>query len=51
MRNNIEIDEALMRQATQASRTETKTKRAVVTEALQMLVRTRAQETIRDLFW
>ena len=50
MRTNIEIDDALMQKAIRASKAETKTKRAVVEEALRMLVRIRAQEDLRDLF-
>jgi Arc/MetJ family transcription regulator len=56
MRTNIEIDDRLMADAMKASRLETKTKKAVVKEALQMLVKSRAQERIRELrgkvqFW
>lgn len=47
MRTNIEIDERLMREALRASGR--RTKRAVVEEALRLLVRTRAQVRIRRL--
>lgn len=50
MRTNIEIDDKLMAKAMKASRLEAKTKRAVVEEALQMLVKSRAREKLRDLF-
>ena len=47
MRTNIDIDDRLMRQALRASgRT---TKRAVVDEALKLLVQTRSQAGIRKL--
>jgi Arc/MetJ family transcription regulator len=45
MRTNIEIDDKLMAQAMRASGKATK--RAVVEEALQMLVRTKRQAGIR----
>lgn len=56
MRTNIEINDKLMKEAMKASRLETKTKKAVVEEALQMLVRSRVRERLRDLrgkveFW
>jgi len=56
MRTNIDIDDKLMAKAMKASRLETKTKRAVVEEALQMLVNSRARERLRDFrgkvqFW
>lgn len=47
MRTNIEIDDRLMREAMRSSRA--KTKRAVVEEALRLLVRTRGQGRIRRL--
>lgn len=47
MRTNIEIDERLMREALRASGR--RTKRAVVDEALRLLVETRAQGRIRKL--
>jgi len=50
MRTNIEIDDKLMKKAMKASKSETKTKRAVVEEALELLVRIRAQEGLKDLF-
>lgn len=51
MRTNIEIDDKLMKEAMKASRLETKTKRAVVEEALKLLVKSRAQEEgLRKLF-
>lgn len=50
MRTNIEIDDKLMAKAMKASRLETKTKKAVVEEALQLLVRSRAQEGIWKWF-
>ena len=54
MRTNIELDDELMAQAMKAS--DATTKRAVVEEALRLLVRTKAQASIRDLhgkvaFW
>ncbi len=48
MRTNIEIDDKLMAQAMRASGAPTK--KAVVEEALRMLVRTRSQASIRELF-
>lgn len=56
MRTNIEIDDKLMKQAMKASRLKTKTKKAVVEEALQILVKARFQGEIRKLrgrvkFW
>jgi Arc/MetJ family transcription regulator len=47
MRTNIDIDERLMREALRASGR--RTKRAVVDEALRLLVQTRAQGRIRKL--
>lgn len=47
MRTNIEIDERLMREALRASGR--RTKRAVVDEALRLLVQTHAQGRIRRL--
>jgi Arc/MetJ family transcription regulator len=47
VRTNIEIDDRLMRRAMRASRHSTK--RAVVDEALKLLVQTRAQASIRKL--
>jgi Arc/MetJ family transcription regulator len=47
MRTNIEIDDKLMEQAMRS--TGAPTKKAVVEEALRMLVRTRAQTSIRRL--
>ena len=47
MRTNIEIDDELMRKALRSSRK--RTKRAVVEEGLQLLVKTRAQAKIRRL--
>ena len=47
MRTNIEIDDDLMRKAMRSS--ERRTKRAVVEEGLQLLVKTRAQAKIRRL--
>lgn len=49
MRTNIEINDKLMKEAMKASRLETKTKKAVVEEALHLLVRLHAQEGIRRL--
>lgn len=56
MRTNIDIDDKLMAKAMKASRLDTKTKKAVVEEALALLVKSRAQEGIRRLrgkvqFW
>ncbi len=47
MRTNIEIDDRLMRQAMRSSAA--RTKRAVVEEALRLLVQTRGQAAIRRL--
>jgi Arc/MetJ family transcription regulator len=47
MRTNIEIDDRLMRQAMRTSGA--RTKRAVVQEALRLLVQTRGQGGIRRL--
>lgn len=47
MRTNIEIDDDLMRKAMRSSGR--RTKRAVVEEGLQLLVKTRAQAKIRRL--
>ncbi|MGH9410652.1 MAG: type II toxin-antitoxin system VapB family antitoxin [Vicinamibacterales bacterium] len=47
MRTNIEIDDRLMRQALRSSGA--RTKRAVVEEALRLLVQTRGQSAIRRL--
>ncbi len=47
MRTNIEIDDKLMQQAMRASKT--RTKKAAVEAALQLMVRLRAQESMRDL--
>jgi Arc/MetJ family transcription regulator len=47
MRTNIEIDDRLMRQAMRSSGG--RTKRAVVEEALRLLVQTRRQTAIRRL--
>lgn len=47
MRTNIEIDDKLMKKAMKASGASTK--RAVVEEALQLFVRIRGQERIREL--
>jgi Arc/MetJ family transcription regulator len=47
MRTNIEIDDRLMRQAMR--RSGARTKRAVVEEALRLLVQTRGQTAIRRL--
>ena len=48
MRTNVELDNKLMNQAMASS--EAKTKRAVIEEGLQMLVRVRAQASVRELF-
>jgi hypothetical protein len=48
MRTNIEIDDKLMKKAMKASGAPTK--KAVVEEALQMLVRVRGQGAIRKWF-
>ena len=47
MRTNIEIDDRLMRQAMRSSGA--RTKRAVVEEALRLLVQTKGQGNIRRL--
>lgn len=47
MRTNIEIDDRLMDQAMRSS--DGRTKRAVVEEALQLLVRTKGQAVLRRL--
>jgi Arc/MetJ family transcription regulator len=47
MRTNIEIDDRLMRQALRSS--DSRTKRAVVEEALRLLIQTRGQGSIRGL--
>jgi Arc/MetJ family transcription regulator len=47
MRTNIDIDDRLMRQALRASGGTTK--RAVVAEALKLLIQTRSQAGIRKL--
>ena len=47
MRTNIEIDDRLMRQAMRSSGT--RTKRAVVEEALRLLIQTKGQGSIRRL--
>jgi Arc/MetJ family transcription regulator len=47
MRTNIDIDERLMRQAMRSSGAPTK--RAVVEEALRLLIQTRGQSSIRRL--
>ena len=47
MRTNIEIDDRLMRQALRSS--DATTKRAVVEEALRLLIQTRGQGSIRGL--
>jgi Arc/MetJ family transcription regulator len=47
MRTNIDIDDRLMRQAMRTSGA--RTKRAVVEEALRLLVQTRGQRSIRRL--
>jgi Arc/MetJ family transcription regulator len=47
MRTNIDIDDRLMRQAMRSSGA--RTKRAVVEEALQLLIQTRGQRNIRRL--
>ena len=48
MRTNIEIDDELMSEAMKSSGA--LTKKAAVEEALRLLVRIRAQESIRELF-
>ena len=47
MRTNIEIDDRLMRSAMAA--TGLRTKKAVVEEALKLLVRLRGQEQLKEL--
>jgi Arc/MetJ family transcription regulator len=47
MRTNIDIDDQLMRQALRSSGA--RTKRAVVEEALRLLIQTRGQTAIRRL--
>ena len=47
MRTNIDIDDRLMRQAMRSSGA--RTKRAVVEEALRLLIQTRGQSDIRGL--
>jgi len=47
MRTNIDIDDRLMREAMRSS--EARTKRAVVEEALRLLVRTKGQGRVRRL--
>jgi Arc/MetJ family transcription regulator len=47
MRTNIEIDDQLMQQAMRSS--DARTKRAVVEEALRLLIDTRGQAGIRRL--
>ncbi len=47
MRTNIEIDDELMRSALAA--TGLRTKKAVVEEALKLLVKMKGQESIREL--
>ena len=47
LRTNIEIDDRLMRQALRSSGA--RTKRAVVEEALRLLIQTRGQRSIRRL--
>jgi Arc/MetJ family transcription regulator len=47
MRTNIDIDDRLMRQAMRSS--DARTKRAVVEEALRLLIQTRGQSSIRRL--
>jgi Arc/MetJ family transcription regulator len=47
MRTNIDIDDRLMRQAMRSSGA--RTKRAVVEEALRLLIQTRGQTAIRRL--
>lgn len=48
MRTNIEIDDRLMAEAMRSSGAPTK--KAVVEEALRMLIRARSQGSIRELF-
>ena len=47
MRTNIEIDDRLMRQAMRSSGA--RTKRAVVEQALRLLIQTRGQSAVRQL--
>ena len=47
MRTNIDIDDALMAEALEASGC--KTKKAAVEQALRLLVRTRSQARLREL--
>lgn len=47
MRTNIDIDDALMRQAMRS--TGARTKRAAVEEGLRLLIQTRGQRSIRRL--
>ena len=47
MRTNIDIDDRLMRQAMRSSGA--RTKRAVVEEALRLLILTRGQSSVRRL--
>jgi len=47
MRTNIDIDDRLMRQAMRSSGA--RTKRAVVEEALRLLIQTKGQRSIRRL--
>ena len=47
MRTNIDIDDRLMKQAMRSS--EARTKRAVVEEALRLLIKTKDQASIRRL--
>lgn len=47
MRTNIDIDDRLMQQALRSSGA--RTKRAVVEEALRLLIQTRGQRSIRRL--
>lgn len=47
MRTNIDIDDRLMRQAMRSSGA--RTKRAVVEEALRLLIQTKGQSSIRRL--
>ena len=47
MRTNIDIDDDLMRQAMRSSRA--RTKRAVVEEALRLLIQTKGQSSLRRL--
>lgn len=47
MRTNIDIDDDLMRQAMRSS--SARTKRAVVEEALRLLIQTKGQSSLRRL--